>query len=217
MAWNDKTKRMKKNIWIIAVMAVQFVALGYLFWNQHNRNQTSALPDAPEASAFQDTANVKSAVVAYVNGDSINMHYQYIKDQEVRLQSSLKGADAEFQREYAKREKEAQDLLQYANSKQLPDDEARVVEERLATLQGELQQIDAKMSEDIAAKKEAMTIDLNNRVKKYLDQYAKMKNIDYVLNYQEGIPIVLYGNNAFNVTSEVLKGLNEEYQQEKKK
>jgi outer membrane protein len=217
MAWNDKTKRMKKNIWIIAVMAVQFVALGYLFWNQHNRNQTSALPDAQEASAFQDTANVKSAVVAYVNGDSINMHYQYIKDQEVRLQSSLKGADAEFQREYAKREKEAQDLLQYANSKQLPDDEARVVEERLATLQGELQQIDAKMSEDIAAKKEAMTIDLNNRVKKYLDQYAKMKNIDYVLNYQEGIPIVLYGNNAFNVTSEVLKGLNEEYQQEKKK
>ena len=42
-----------------------------------------------------------------------------------------------------------------------------MVEDRLATLQGELQQIDAKMSEDIAAKKEAMTIELNNRVKKY--------------------------------------------------
>ena len=208
---------MKKNIWIIAVMTVQFVALGYLFWNQRNSNLSSELPDSPEASAFQDTTNVKSAIVAYINGDSINTHFQYIKDQEARLQSSLKGADAEFQREYAKREKEAQDLLQYANSKQLPEDEARVVEERLATLQGELQQIDAKMSEDIAAKKEAMTIDLNNRVKKYLDKYAKMKNIDFVLNYQEGIPIVLYGNNAFNVTSEVLKGLNEEYQQEKKK
>ena len=208
---------MKKNIWIIAVMAVQFVALGYLFWNQRNGNLPAELPDAPEASAFQDTANVKSAIVAYINGDSINTHFQYIKDQEARLQSSLKGADAEFQREYAKREKEAQDLLQYANSKQLPEDEARVVEERLATLQGELQQIDAKMSEDIAAKKEAMTIELNNKVKTYLDRYAKMKNIDFVLNYQEGIPIVLYGNNAFNVTSEVLKGLNEEYQQEKKK
>jgi len=208
---------MKKNIWIIAVMAVQFVALGYLFWNQNNGSSLPDLPNAQEASAFQDTANVKSAIVAYINGDSINTHFQYIKDQEARLQNSLKGADAEFQREYAKREKEAQDLLQYANSKQLPEDEARVVEERLATLQGELQQIDAKMSEDIAAKKESMTIELNNKVKKYLDQYAKMKNIDYVLNYQEGIPIVLYGNNAFNVTSEVLKGLNEEYQNEKKK
>ena len=208
---------MKKNIWIIAVMAVQFVALGYLFWNQNNGSSLPDLPNAQEASAFQDTANVKSAIVAYINGDSINAHFQYIKDQEARLQNSLKGADAEFQREYAKREKEAQDLLQYANSKQLPEDEARVVEERLATLQGELQQIDAKMSEDIAAKKESMTIELNNKVKKYLDQYAKMKNIDYVLNYQEGIPIVLYGNNAFNVTSEVLKGLNEEYQNEKKK
>jgi Skp family chaperone for outer membrane proteins len=65
--------------------------------------------------------------------------------------------------------------------------------------------------------KEAELKELNNKVKKYLDRYAKMKNIDFVLNYQEGIPIVLYGNNAFNVTSEVLKGLNEEYQQEKKK
>jgi outer membrane protein len=208
---------MKKNIWIIAVMAVQFAALGYLFWNQGKGSSLPDLPNAPEASAFNDTAHVKSAIVAYINGDSINTHFQYIKDQEARLQNSLKGADAEFQREYAKREKEAQDLLQYANSKQLPEDEARVVEERLATLQGELQQIDAKMSEDIAAKKEAMTIELNNKVKKYLDKYAKMKNIDYVLNYQEGIPIVLYGNNAFNVTSEVLKGLNEEYQNEKKK
>jgi outer membrane protein len=217
MAWNNKTERMKKNIWIIAVMAVQFAALGYLFWNQGKGSSLPDLPNAPEASAFNDTAHVKSAIVAYINGDSINTHFQYIKDQEARLQNSLKGADAEFQREYAKREKEAQDLLQYANSKQLPEDEARVVEERLATLQGELQQIDAKMSEDIAAKKEAMTIELNNKVKKYLDKYAKMKNIDYVLNYQEGIPIVLYGNNAFNVTSEVLKGLNEEYQNEKKK
>jgi outer membrane protein len=198
-------------------MAVQFAALGYLFWNQGKGSSLPDLPNAPEASAFNDTAHVKSAIVAYINGDSINTHFQYIKDQEARLQNSLKGADAEFQREYAKREKEAQDLLQYANSKQLPEDEARVVEERLATLQGELQQIDAKMSEDIAAKKEAMTIELNNKVKKYLDKYAKMKNIDYVLNYQEGIPIVLYGNNAFNVTSEVLKGLNEEYQNEKKK
>jgi len=208
---------MKKEIIIASVFALQFAIMGWMYFHFAPSSTHEEQAQAPVASAFLDTANVKSAVVAYINGDSINLHYQFIKDKEAQLQNNLKGADAEFQREYAKREKEAQELLQYAQGKQLPDDEARVVEERLAQLEGEIQQIEAKMSGDIAAKKEALMKELNDRVKKYLEHFSVEKNIDFVLNYQEGIPIVLHGNPAFNVTAEVLAGLNSEYQQEKGK
>ena len=73
------------------------------------------------------------------------------------------------------------------------------------------------MSNDIAVKKEAMMKELNKRVEKYLERFAQKKKIDFVLNYQEGIPIVLHGNPAFNVTAEVLAGLNAEYAAEKNK
>ena len=208
---------MKKNIVIISVLAVQFVLIGYLLWKTNSPSGQPDLENVPVASAFVDTANVKAAVVAYINGDSINSQYQFIKDKESQLESTLKGADAQFQKEYAKREKEAQDLIQYANSKQLPEDEARTVQERLAQLEGEIQQLDAKMSNDISVKKEAMMKELNKRVEKYLAKFAKDKKIDFVLNYQEGIPIVLHGNAAFNVTAEVLAGLNAEYAAEKGK
>jgi outer membrane protein len=208
---------MKKEFIITGVFVLQFIIMGWMYFHFAPSSENAVPADVPVASAFLDTANVKPAVVAYINGDSINSNYQFIKDKEAQLQNNLKGADAEFQREYAKREKEAQELIQYAQSKQLPEDEARVVEERLAQLEGEIQQIEAKMSGDIAAKKEAMMKELNDRVKQYLEHFSLEKNIDFVLNYQEGIPIVLHGNPAFNVTAEVLAGLNQEYQQEKAK
>ncbi len=208
---------MKKEFIITGVFVLQFIIMGWMYFHFAPSSENVVSADVPVASAFLDTANVKPAVVAYINGDSINSNYQFIKDKEAQLQNNLKGADAEFQREYAKREKEAQELIQYAQSKQLPEDEARVVEERLAQLEGEIQQIEAKMSGDIAAKKEAMMKELNDRVKQYLEHFSVEKNIDFVLNYQEGIPIVLHGNPAFNVTAEVLAGLNQEYQQEKAK
>ena len=208
---------MKKEFIITGVFVLQFIIMGWMYFHFAPSSENAVPADVPVASAFLDTANVKPAVVAYINGDSINSNYQFIKDKEAQLQNNLKGADAEFQREYAKREKEAQELIQYAQSKQLPEDEARVVEERLAQLEGEIQQIEAKMSGDIAAKKEAMMKELNDRVKQYLEHFSVEKNIDFVLNYQEGIPIVLHGNPAFNVTAEVLAGLNQEYQQEKTK
>ncbi len=208
---------MKKEFIITGVFVLQFIIMGWMYFHFAPSSENAVSADVPVASAFLDTANVKPAVVAYINGDSINSNYQFIKDKEAQLQNNLKGADAEFQREYAKREKEAQELIQYAQSKQLPEDEARVVEERLAQLEGEIQQIEAKMSGDIAAKKEAMMKELNDRVKQYLEHFSLEKNIDFVLNYQEGIPIVLHGYPAFNVTAEVLAGLNQEYQQEKAK
>ncbi len=208
---------MKKDWIIIGLIVLQFLGMGWMFYHFSNSGNNQAASEVPVASAFVDTSSVRTAVVAYINGDSINAQYQFIKDKEAQLQNNLKGADAQFQREYAKREKEAQELVQYAQSKQLPDDEAKVVQDRLAQLEGEIQQIEAKMSEEIAGKKEAMMKELNDRVKKYLEQFSAEKKIDFVLNYQEGIPIVLHGNPAFNVTKEVLEGLNKEYQEEKAK
>jgi Skp family chaperone for outer membrane proteins len=208
---------MNKNKWIILGFAVQLALIAWVYFMPKGRSAELEVASAPVASAFQDTSHIKPTIVAYINGDSINEKYQFIVDKSALLEKSLQGADAKFQNEYAKREKEAQDLMSYANSKQLPDDEARTVQERLATLQAELEQIDQKMSNEIATKKKVMLDELNTRVERYLERYAKSKNIDFVLNYQSGVPMVMYGNAAYNVTAEVLAGLNAEYQAEKEK
>jgi outer membrane protein len=118
-------------------------------------------------------------------------------------------------KEYQKRQAEVQDLMQYAQSKQLPDDEAATIESRLQQLQVEMEQIQAKESNAVMEKEAEMQKELQGRVQKYLDAYAKQKGIDFVVNYQPTTQFILYGNGAYDVTNDVLKGLNEEYLKEK--
>ena len=105
--------------------------------------------------------------------------------------------------------------MQYAQSKQLPDDEAATIESRLQQLQVEMEQIQAKESNAVMEKEAEMQKELQERVQKYLDAYAKQKGIDFVVNYQPNTQFILYGNGAYDVTNDVLKGLNEEYLKEK--
>ena len=51
---------MKKNIWIIGVMAIQFALIIVLFLKGNGGSAEEALENVPVASAFVDTANVKS-------------------------------------------------------------------------------------------------------------------------------------------------------------
>jgi outer membrane protein len=118
-------------------------------------------------------------------------------------------------KEYQKRQAEVQDLMQYAQSKQLPDDEAATIESRLQQLQVEMEQIQTKESNAVMEKEAEMQKELQGRVQKYLDAYAKQKGIDFVVNYQPTTQFILYGNGAYDVTNDVLKGLNEEYLKEK--
>ena len=47
---------MKKNIWIIGVMAVQFVLIVILFWKTAGSSHEEVAENVPVASAFVDTA-----------------------------------------------------------------------------------------------------------------------------------------------------------------
>jgi Skp family chaperone for outer membrane proteins len=115
-----------------------------------------------------------------------------------------------------KRQAEAQELMQYAQSKQLPDDEARVIEERMARLQMEMEDIQAKESEGVMKKESEMQKELLAKVQEFLKTYTKEKGIDYVVNYQEGTQFILYGNNAYDITTDVINRLNVLYEEEKK-
>ncbi|MFM1998580.1 MAG: hypothetical protein RL204_527, partial [Bacteroidota bacterium] len=55
---------------------------------------------------------------------------------------------------------------------------------------------------------------LMERVNVFMDNYAKAKGIDYIVNYQPTTNFILYGNNAYDVTSEVISLLNAEYEKE---
>lgn len=205
----------------LGINALLVVAVIYLFVKTSPSSSVSTDDESntsyelPENSAFKDGAEKKAPILAYINGDSLNANYNFIKDRSKSLEQKYRAADERVRKEYQKRQQEVQELVAYAQSKKLPDDEARVVEETLGRLQMEMEEIQQRESDNVMQKEMEMQKELVERVQKFLESYTKQKGIDYVVNYQSSTQFILYGNTAYDITADVLNGLNAEYATEK--
>ncbi len=189
-------------------------AVTYLFF-QVNKNKVVDTTDAlPSTSVFSSADSVKAPIMAYINGDSLNSQYKFIVDRSKALEQKYRDADAKVKREYQQRQAEVNDLMSYAQKGDLPDDEMRTIENRLQQLEMEIQQIQQQESDRVMKKEQELQVELQEKVQNFLKGYAREKGIDFIVNYQPGTQVILYANNAYDVTSEVIARLNAEYEQE---
>jgi outer membrane protein len=199
----------------LGINALLIIAVVVLFVRTSKSNMVTSAPELlPENSAFTSPDGPKGAVMAYVNGDSLNAKYKFIVDKSKVLEQKYKQAELNVQKEYNARKLEVDQLMQHAQSGNMRDEEAPFVEEKLLKLQGEMQQIEQQASKAVMEREAELQNELMERVNVFMNNYAKSKGIDYIVNYQPTTNFILFGNNAYDVTSEVIALLNAEYEKE---
>eukprot|EP01132_Coremiostelium_polycephalum_P019523 gene19523-23210_t len=104
--------------------------------------------------------------------------------------------------------------LQQQNT--LPADQRAATEQRLARKQQELQAYQQNAGSALQRDQAAEQEKLYDKVADYLKVYAKKKGFKMVLTYSKGNSAILFADESLDVTSEVIKGLNEGYKAEKK-
>lgn len=201
----------------INVLLVAAVVYLFVKTSSSGGSEAASSVSLPANSEFSSPEGPRAPILAYINGDSLNANYTFITERSKALEQKYRAADERVRREYERRQREVQELVMYAQSKQLPDDEARVVEERLTRLQMEMENIQQQESQAVMEKEAEMQKELMQRVQKFLQGYTKEKGIDYVVNYQSTTQFILYGNEAYDITADVVNGLNAEYEKEKTK
>jgi outer membrane protein len=199
----------------LGINALLIVAVVVLFVRTSKSKMDVEAPELlPQNSAFTSPDGPKGAVMAYINGDSLNAKYKFIVDKTKLLEQKYKQAELNVQKEYNSRKEQVDALMEHAQSGKMSDDEAPLVEEKLLQLQNEMQNIEAQASRAVMEREAELQNDLMKRVSVFMDNYAKTKGIDYIVNYQPTTNFILYGNNAYDVTSEVISLLNAEYEKE---
>lgn len=211
-----------KNLSLV-LNAVLIIAVAILFYQVHSLQKgASPEPAAAETGASQPVpvvtngpSNLADAKIAYVNTDSINMHYQYIADftksinaSKSSLEAQMAGMEERFQKEYQEYQESAQAGI-------LPQAEMMKKEEALKKQQSDLANKQVQM-QNLAMKLEEKNVELQNNVKSFLRKYNNGK-FDYILSYSDMVPTILLTNAKLDITRDVLKGLNEEYNASKGK
>ncbi len=209
----SENKSVKKpfafNLILVILFAGTFVAL-LVMWNKLN-----AAMELAEKSKVVDTISPGQMKIAYVNLDSLNAQYLFITEKSAELEKSASAAEAKVKGEAAKRQKEVDDLVLYAQKGNLPADEQATVQNRLGELQNQLAQIQQQEEQLLMQNESAMQEDLRKKLEVFTSNYAKANGWDYIVSYQSTAPLILFANPLYDLTSEIVKGLNAEYETEK--
>jgi len=197
------------NLILVILFAGTFVAL-LVMWSKLNTAMELA-----EKSKVVDTISPGQMKIAYVNLDSLNAQYLFITEKSAELEKNATAAETKVKNEAALRQREVDELIAYAQKGNLPADEQATVQNRLGQLQNELAQIQQREEEMLMQSEAALQEDLRKKLEVYTANYAKANGWDYIFSYQSTAPLILFANPIYDLTSEIVKGLNAEYESEK--
>ncbi len=189
----------------LVVSIILFVAIAALYvihFTSGNGN---------EPVVAQQTSQKASGglTIAYVKTDSLILNYDLAQDLHDDFSKKQEAYTSEYSSKRSAFEKEAsqfQERLQRGGFLT----EQRAVQERDKLVAKE--QDIARLEQDLTSKLANIQAENNQKlldsIINYLKKYNQDKKYDYILNAGD----ILIGDESCNITSEVLKALNEEYQ-----
>lgn len=159
-------------------------------------------------------AEVNLDKIVFVDSDSLLNQYEYFKVLKTKMEAKGKAADNDLKAKGQAFQRDMQQYQSQANS--MTAEQRAATEERLSRKQQELQAYQQNAGTAFQNEQAKEQEALYNKVADYLKVYAKNKGYKMVLKYQKGMGDILFADASLDVTTEVIKGLNEAYAKEKK-
>lgn len=204
----------------IIINSILIIAVGILFFlyaqlKSNSLEITSSESGKSFPKLITDTSLLKNAKIAYINIDSLNEKYEYIKDKSKEIRGRQSAIEGSLNSMYTTFQQEVADLQQAAQAGIRPESELKKEEARLQQKQMEIANKEKQLQvlgEEVAATQS----DMLQNVSKFIERYNNNK-FDYILAYTtNNISSVLYANSSLEITNEIVNGLNEEYRKNKK-
>ena len=194
----------------LIVSIVLFVAVAVLYVLHFVDGGSNEHNSAGENRAVINRGGLK---IAYVKADSILLNYDLSQD----LHDDFTKKQEAYTTEYAaKRQAFEKDAAAFQEKLQRGGflSEQRAVQER-DRLVGMEQEV-LKMDQELSTKLSALQTENNKQILDKLMEYIKELNVDNKYDYVFNASNILIGDEADNLTADVLKALNERYTEEKK-
>lgn len=197
-----------KNLSLIlnAVLLVAVVILYILHFSDRRAPVTAvAAPDTTAAAG----ADRKTTQYAYVNVDSLLNNYDYFKVTRTQLEDRRKKLENEIAGRTRSLENEVVAAQRKANTMTL--EQAQLTEQTLRRKEQELVRYQNDAARQLAEEEQKKNEELINNISLYLKKHTEDKPYKIVFGYSKGGGI-LYATDSLDITQEVLKGLNQDYQ-----
>lgn len=191
------------------VLAVALIILYVLHFTGMGASKT--LSDSALPAGTADGTDI-----FYVQIDSVISKFDMATDLSGELQTKYQSSEASLQSRQEAYQKDVSDYQYKVQRGLVTRTDAQAIEQQLYTKQQDLVKLQQDLSNEITEKQTVMNRQVINAIMEYLKENSNQFNYKYVLGTSFGGNI-LYANDSLDITSNIVKGLNEQYQKSKKK
>ncbi len=158
-------------------------------------------------SGAATSGSAAGARIAYVNIDTFEANYEYLKTKRDEFQKKQESMRAELQRSEQQMQNDYIALQRKAQAGTLTQAEGEAAEKRIVQMQQSLKTREAALTEQLLKEQEDFNNDLHKRLDEYLSEYNKDKRYAYILSYSR-TGSIMYADPALDITKDVIDGMN---------
>lgn len=192
------------NVALLVAVAVLF----FLFFSRKDNNESSA----GRFSDLSDTASAwKHTPVAYFDMDSIEANFTRFKEmqsevvkREARINDTINRMKQSFQNYYTRLQEQSGKLTPYQRDS---------IGNELAKMDMDIKNRASELNQNYQAFYMSKQQEIVNLIKAYCKEFNKEHKYSYIIANEPGL--FYFKDTAYNITPELLKGLNEFYSKKK--
>lgn len=203
--WYKKQRISMNKIQIVVdiVLVVAVVALFAIFFSRKPANGAAE----PVAAAVSGEA----LPIAYLNVDSLLTNYAFAQDASERLMQKQEDARLKLNTKARSLQNEMADFQRKLdNNAFLSRDRAEKEQQRLIKKQQDLQELEAKLTEDIMLENQTLNMQLADTLTQFLQTFNADGRYQIILS-NTAKDNVLMAADQYDITNEVIAGLNKRY------
>lgn len=199
---NDKLIKISLILSVIAIIGL--LAFVILDFTEKEDNE------ADKVDQTMPVISSGSNSLVFVDSDQVLQEYDLVTKLTNDMENDRKRKDASFSARQKEYETDAAYFQQQVQQQSISEESAQQIYEQLMLKQQELYELQDQYAAELAQKEFEMNMVLLDSIRNYLKRINLQYNYDYILSYNATGNLLL-GKDTFNITQQVIEGLNKEY------
>lgn len=163
------------------------------------------------------TAGLSDMKIAYVEVDTLLAKYNFCVDLNEAMVKKEENVRLTLNQKANELGKQKQDFQKkYENNAFISQERAQQEYARLAKMEQDLQALGNKLQSELANENAKNSLQLRDSINAFLKEYNKKKGYSLIIS-NTGFDNLLYADSTFNITKEIVAGLNARYTPSSKK
>jgi outer membrane protein len=200
-----------QNKFSLALIFVLILAVSGLYYLHFTKSSPSKKEHKISKQSIHDTGSVLR--LAYIDLDTIKEKYEYFKLKNTELAKEKQRIENEIEAGVQKLEADRNNFIKKGQS--ITQQEAEQFQMEFQTRYQALGEKREKLLNQHLSNQAKAMDDIQSKINVYLKEYNTTAGYHFIFSTGEGNLTLYYKDDSYNITQEVIEGLNEAYQKEK--